>query len=108
MIINIGSVASEVVARPDPSYETYRVVKQALKSHSRQWTRAFKENTVLFRTSLLTLDRLDTELTRGRPTWTGNGHDLKDICAYVEMIVNSANNTCVEEIVTWVNFDHKQ
>lgn len=107
-IINIGSVGSETVVAPDPAFETYRVAKSALKTHSRQWTRAFKENRVPFKTSLLTLDRLDTELVRGRPTWTGNGQDLQEVCDYVEMIVNSQSNTCIEEIVSWVNLDHKQ
>jgi NAD(P)-dependent dehydrogenase (short-subunit alcohol dehydrogenase family) len=107
-IINIGSIGTQTVVAPDPTFETYRISKQALKSHSQQWTRAFKENRVPFRTSLLTLDRLDTELSRSRPNWTGNGHSLDDVCQYVDMIVRSAPNTCVEEIVTWVNFDHKQ
>jgi hypothetical protein len=57
---------------------------------------------------LLTLDRLDTEVTRSRPTWTGNGQSLTDVCNYVDLIVGSANNTCIEEILAWVNFDHKQ
>lgn len=107
-IINIGSVGSETVVSPDPSFETYRVSKAALKAHSRQWTRAFKENKVLFKTSLLTLDRIDTELTRSRPTWTGNGLNTADICSYVELIINAQSNTCIEEISAWVNFDHKQ
>lgn len=107
-IINIGSVATETVSAPEPSFETYRVSKQALKSHSQQWTCAFKENRVLFRTTLLTLDRLDTGLSRSRTNWTGNGQDLKDVCAYVTLITNSAANTCIEEIRAWVNFDHKQ
>lgn len=106
-IVNIGSVGSQSVVAPEPAFETYRIAKQALKSHSQQWTRAFKENKVLFRTSLLTLDRLDTDITRNRPTWTGNGHNLKDICGWVEMIVNSASNTCVEEIVAWINLDYR-
>lgn len=106
-IINIGSVGSESVVAPDPAFETYRVSKSALKAHSRQWTRAFKENKVLFRTSLLTVDRLDTELTRSRSSWTGNGIDTADICCYIETIVNSQPNTCIEEITAWVNFDHK-
>lgn len=105
-IINIGSVGSESVAPPVPSFETYRVSKIALKEHSRQWTRAFKENLVPFKTSLLTLDRLDTELSRSRANWTGNGQSLKDVCAYVETIVNTPGNTCIEEIVSWVNFDY--
>lgn len=107
-IINIGSVGSETIVSPDPSFETYRVSKSALKAHSQQWTRAFKENRVMFKTSLLTLDRLDTELTRSRPSWTGNGHNLADICGYIEIITNSPGNTCIEEIKAWVNFDHKQ
>jgi hypothetical protein len=107
-IINIGSVGSESVVAPDPSFETYRISKVALKEHSRQWTRAFKENRVPFKTSLLTLDRLDTELTRSRPNWTGNGLNTTDICSYIELIINAQSNTCIEEIIGWVNFDHKQ
>jgi len=107
-IINIGSVGSESVVAPDPSWETYRVSKTALKAHSRQWTRAFKENRVAFRTSLLTLDRLDTELSRSRSNWTGNGTELEEVAAYIELLLQSRSNTCIEEIVSWVNFDHKQ
>jgi NAD(P)-dependent dehydrogenase (short-subunit alcohol dehydrogenase family) len=107
-IINIGSIGSESVVAPVPAFETYRISKVALKEHSRQWTRAFKENRVEFRTSLLTLDRLDTEMARSRPTWTGNGHDLNDICGYVELLKSGSKNTCIEEIIAWVNFDHKQ
>jgi NAD(P)-dependent dehydrogenase (short-subunit alcohol dehydrogenase family) len=107
-IVNIGSVGSESVVAPDPLFETYRVSKATLKEHSRQWTRAFKENKVLFRTSLLTLDRLDTELTRSRANWTGNGLNTTDICSYIELITNAQSNTCIEEITSWVNFDHKQ
>lgn len=105
-IINIGSVGSEIVSPPIPSFETYRVSKVALKEHSRQWTRAFKENKVAFKTSLLTLDRLDTELTRSRSSWTGNGLNTADICSYIELITNAQSNTCIEEITSWVNFEH--
>ena len=107
-IINIGSVGSEIVTAPDPSFETYRVSKAALKSHSQQWTRAFKENRVSFRTSLLTLDRLDTELSRSRLSWTGNGISANDVGDYIDLLTASQPNTCIEEIVAWVNFDHKQ
>jgi len=107
-IINIGSVGSESITSPDPNWETYRVSKCALKAHSQQWTKAFKENQVMFRTSLLTLDRLDTELSRSRPTWTGNGIELIDVARYIEMLIDSKSNTCIEEIISWVNFDHKQ
>jgi MoaA/NifB/PqqE/SkfB family radical SAM enzyme len=105
-IINIGSSGSENTVAPIPSFETYRVSKTALKEHSRQWTRAFKENRVLFKTSLLTLDRIDTELSRSRASWTGNGLNTADICSYIELITNTQSNTCIEEIVSWVNFEH--
>ena len=59
-IINIGSSGSESIVALDPAWETYRVSKAALKHHSLQWTQAFKANQTLFRTSLITLDRLDT------------------------------------------------
>lgn len=107
-IVNVGSVGGQSVVAPDPSWETYRISKAALKEHSRQWTRAFKENRVLFRTSLLTLDRLDTELSRSRSNWTGNGIDLSEVASYIELLLQSRGNTCIEEIVSWVNFDHKQ
>jgi NAD(P)-dependent dehydrogenase (short-subunit alcohol dehydrogenase family) len=107
-IINIGSVGSESVVAPDPGFETYRVAKSALKEHSRQWTRSFKQDQVKFKTSLLTIDRLDTELTRNRPSWTGNGHCLTDICNYIQLIVDTPSNTCIEEIISYVNFNHKQ
>jgi NAD(P)-dependent dehydrogenase (short-subunit alcohol dehydrogenase family) len=107
-IINIGSVGTERVTAPDPAWETYRISKAALKEHSRQWSQAFKENKVPFRTSLLTLDRLDTELSRSRGNWTGNGIAMQDVCAYIELLLASQANTCIEEITSWVNYDHKQ
>lgn len=107
-IINIGSVGSQDIVAPEPSWETYRVNKSALKHHSQQWTRAFKQNQVPFRTSLITVDRLDTQLSRSRPTWTGNGHDLADVVDMVQLCLDVHPNTCVEEIVAWVNLDHKQ
>lgn len=107
-IINIGSSGSEEVVAPDPSWETYRVSKAALKHHSQQWTRAFKANQVLFRTSLITLDRLDTELSRSRATWTGNGVDLHNVIDMIDLCLAAKQNTCIGEILAWVNFDHKQ
>jgi len=106
-IINIGSTGGEDIVVPEPTWETYRVSKVALKYHSQQWTRAFRNNLVPFRTSLLTIDRLDTELSRSRPTWTGNGINLDEIMGYVELILASRPNTCIEEIHTVVNLNHK-
>jgi NAD(P)-dependent dehydrogenase (short-subunit alcohol dehydrogenase family) len=107
-IINIGSTGANRIVPPDPSFETYRVSKATLKTHSLQWSRAFKENKVPFKTSLLTLDRLNTVATRSRSNWTGNGLSLQEIGNYVELIVWAQGNTCIEEIVTWVNFDYKE
>ena len=104
-IINIGSSGSESIVSPNPTWETYRVSKAALKHHSLQWTQAFKENQATFRTSLITLDRLDTALSRSRPTWTGNGIDLSDVSDMIETCINVKNNTCIGEITAWVNFD---
>lgn len=107
-IINIGSSGSEDIVAPEPSWETYRVNKAALKHHSQQWTRAFKTNQVLFRTSLITVDRLDTPLSRSRPTWTGNGVALGDVTNMIDLCLSTQANTCIEEIKAWVNLDHKQ
>jgi hypothetical protein len=107
-IVNIGSSGSEDIVAPEPSWETYRVNKVALKHHSLQWTRAFKTNQVLFQTSLITVDRLDTELSRSRPTWTGNGVALSNVIKMIDLCVSSASNTCIGEITAWVNLDHKQ
>jgi len=107
-IINIGSSGSEDVVAPEPSWETYRVNKVALKHHSLQWTRAFKQNQTLFKTSLITVDRLDTELSRSRATWTGNGVDLLDVKSMIDLCTSSQPNTCIGEIGAWVNLDYKQ
>lgn len=104
-IINIGSSGSESIVAPDPAWETYRVSKAALKHHSLQWTQAFKTNQAPFRTSLITLDRLDTTLSRSRPNWTGNGIDLSDVCNMIDTCISVKSNTCIGEITAWVNFD---
>lgn len=104
-IINIGSTGSENVVAPVPAFETYRVSKEALKHHSLQWSQAFKENKVAFRTSILVLDRLDTELTRSRASWTGNGIDCQDIVSSINLILSLKPNTCMREISAWVNLD---
>ena len=106
-IINIGSSGSEAIVPPEPSWETYRVNKVALKHHSQQWTQSFKANQVPFRTSLITVDRLDTELSRSRATWTGNGVDLTDVRSMIDLCLNMNPNTCVGEVTAWVNLDYK-
>lgn len=107
-IFNIGSVGAKNTVTPDPLFETYRSSKAALEFASKQCTRAFKDNLVQFKTSLITLDRLDTELTRSRPSWTGNGIDLSDVSNFIAYATSLSNNSIVEETTIYVNFNFKQ
>lgn len=107
IIINIGSIGERTIVAPEPDFETYRVAKAALKHASLQCSKAFKDNLVPFRTSLLTFDRLDTDLSRSRPSWTGNGINTLDVCNQIHLIMNLSKNSCIEEIITSVNFDFK-
>jgi len=106
-IINIGSAGSKSIVAPEPRFETYRISKAALEHASRQGTQAFKQNIVPFKTTLITLDRLDTELSRGRTNWTGNGINLNDISNFITYATTVSSNTVVEEATFYVNFDHK-
>lgn len=106
-IINIGSTGSKSIVAPEPRFETYRISKAALEHASKQGTQAFKQNIVPFKTTLITLDRLDTELSRGRANWTGNGINLNDISNFIKYATEVSSNTVVEEATFYVNFDHK-
>jgi len=106
-IFNIGSVGEKHIVAPEPRFETYRVAKAALAHASRQGTQAFKHNQVPFRTTLITPDRLDTELSRSRPTWTGNGIALTDISNFIRYAISVSPNTVIEEATFYVNFDYK-
>ena len=106
-VFNIGSVGEQSVVAPEPRWETYRISKAALSHASRQGSQAFKQDQVQFRTTLLTLDRLDTELSRSRPTWTGNGQSLRDISDFINYTTNINANTVIEQATFYVNFDFK-
>ena len=106
-IFNIGSTGSKNIVAPEPRFETYRVSKAALEHASRQGTQAFKQNLVPFKTTLITLDRLDTELSRSRPNWTGNGINLIDISNFIQYATAVSQNTVVEEATFYINLDHK-
>ena len=108
LIINIGSIGSKAIVAPEPRFETYRISKAALEHASRQGTQAFKQNIVKFKTTLLTLDRLDTELSRSRATWTGNGINLEDIGNFIRYAITVSNNTVIEEATFYVNFDFQE
>lgn len=106
-IFNIGSVGEQSIVAPEPRWETYRISKAALSHASRQGTQAFKQDLVKFRTTLLTVDRLDTELSQSRPTWTGNGQELKDISDFINYTTNINANTIIEQATFYVNFNFK-
>jgi len=107
-IFNIGSNGEQTIVAPDPDWETYRVAKAALAHASRQCTQAFKQGLVPFKTTLITPDRLDTELSRSRDNWTGNGVDCKDICKFIDYCVSTNSNTVIADVTLLVNFTHKE
>lgn len=107
LIFNIGSIASDDIVSPDPSWETYRVSKKSLEAASLQCSRAFRSNQVFFRTTLIKPDRLDTELSRSRDNWTGNGVDCGDIVKFINYCLEIENNTQIDQITLSLNYDHK-
>lgn len=106
-IFNIGSIGEKTIVAPEPRFETYRISKAALAHASKQGTQAFKQNHVPFRTTLISIDRLDTELSRSRPNWTGNGIDLSDITNFIRYATTVSANTVVEEATFYCNLDFK-
>ena len=106
-IFNIGSSGNKTIVAPEPRFETYRVAKAALSHASKQGTQAFKQNQVPFKTTLITLDRLDTELTRSRESWTGNGIRLNDISNFIKYAITVNSNTVLEEATFYCNLNHK-
>jgi NAD(P)-dependent dehydrogenase (short-subunit alcohol dehydrogenase family) len=106
-IFNIGSIGEKAIVAPEPRFETYRISKAALAHASKQGTQAFKQNHVLFRTTLISIDRLDTELSRSRPNWTGNGINLTDITNFIQYATAVSANTVVEEATFYCNLDFK-
>jgi NADP-dependent 3-hydroxy acid dehydrogenase YdfG len=107
-IYNIGSVGEKSIVAREPSFETYRVAKAALAHASKQCTASFKADRVLFKTTLITLDRLDTELSRSRSTWTGNGINANDIANFIKYAYTLDHNTCIEEITFYCNLEYKR
>jgi len=106
-IFNIGSIGAKNIVSAEPRFETYRVAKAALEHASRQGTQSFKQNHVKFKTTLITPDRLDTELSRSRSSWTGNGISCYDIANFITYATLTKNNTCIDEITLCCNFDFK-
>ena len=106
-IFNIGSIGEKHIVAPDPSWETYRVSKAALKHASQQCTQAFKEHKVKFKTTLITPDRIDTELSRSRENWTGNGVQTKDIIDFIRYSLAVNPNTVIEEATFYCDLNYQ-
>lgn len=106
-IINIGSTGNKSIS-PLSKNEFYCVTKAALEHASKQGTLCFRKNHVAFKTTLINFDRLDSELSRSRPTWTGNGVSMDDITDMIQLLLNGKHNTCVEELTFACNFFIKQ
>ena len=49
---------------------------------------------------------VDTELSRSRPNWTGNGVSLTDVSDFINYCRSLNTNTVIEEVVFYCNFDH--
>jgi NAD(P)-dependent dehydrogenase (short-subunit alcohol dehydrogenase family) len=107
-IINIGGVASVSEIPPVLDHDLYAANKAVLRYHSHQWSRAFKQNHVRFRTTLLNVDQLAKPTSRALAEPTDLGHSLTDIIDMITLCLAMQSNTCIEEITAWVNLDHKQ
>ena len=104
-IFNIGSIASDDDVPLDQMWETYRVSKKSLESASLQCSRSFRKNQVQFKTTLIKPDRLDTELSRSRSNWTGNGIDCNEIVKFISYCLTLQKNTQVDQITLALNYD---
>ena len=106
-IFNIGSIASDDVVSPDPMWETYRVSKKSLESASLQCSRAFRKNQVKFKTTLIKPDRIDTDLSRSRSNWTGNGVDCGDILRFINYCLAVRGNTQLDQVTMGLNYEYQ-
>lgn len=106
-IFNIGSVGNKTIVSPEPRFETYRVSKAALEHASKQGSMAFKENKVPFKTTLITIDRIDTELVKSRENYTGNAVSLEDVYNFINFSLNNNQNTVISEVIFYCNLNFK-
>jgi NAD(P)-dependent dehydrogenase (short-subunit alcohol dehydrogenase family) len=104
-IFNIGSVGNKTIVSPEPRFETYRISKAALEHASKQGSMSFKDNKVSFKTTLITIDRINTETVRSRPNYTGNAVELKDVCNFINYSFSINPNTVISEVIFYCNLD---
>lgn len=105
LIVNIGSNGSKSIENLEHAFNTYKTSKAALEHASKQCSKSFKDGIVQFKTSLLTLDRLDTPLSRSRDNWTGNGVSCADVAKAIDFIWAAGPNTVVDELALSVNLN---
>jgi len=55
---------------------------------------------------LISPDRLDTELSRSRDNWTGNGIQTKDIIDFIRYSLDVNPNTVIEEVTFYCGLDY--
>ncbi len=102
-VFNVGSYATQTQVEHYLEFEFYRASKMALDHASYRATDAFLKNEVLFRTTLLRPGRLDTEKSRSKKNWTGNGHSLESLVSLMRLCLSLPGNTCVRDINLNVN-----
>jgi NAD(P)-dependent dehydrogenase (short-subunit alcohol dehydrogenase family) len=115
-IFNIGSIGAKVIPAPEPRYKTYCVAKAALEQASKQGTQGFKQGKAKFKTTLITMDKLNTdEHPHWKPEWwdafwprldkwEGTGIELEDIYNYIKFCLTLNGNNCIEETVFYCNY----
>ena len=116
-IFNIGSIGAKVIPAPEPRYKTYCVAKAALEHASKQGTQGFKQNKSKFKTTLITMDKLDTEepphwkdewadsFWPRLEQWPGTGIKVENIHNFIKFCLTLDPNTCIEETVFYCNYD---
>jgi hypothetical protein len=107
-IFNIGSTGNKLPSSLAVLNDGYRSAKAALEYASKQGSLGFKKNEVKFKTTLINFDRLDTELSRSRLGWNGNGVKTDEVVEFMKlMTLNASNNMSVEEITFILNIFYK-
>ena len=116
-IFNIGSIGAKIINAPEPRHRTYITAKAAIEFASKQGTMGFKRNQVKFKTTLITMDKLNTQdPPHWKPEWSeafwppldkwdGYGINLKDVHNFIQYCLTLDDNTCVEETVFYCNID---
>ena len=116
-IFNLGSIGAKIINAPEPRHRTYITAKAAIEFASKQGTLGFKKNQVKFKTTLITMDKLDTQdPPHWKPEWReafwppldkweDNGLNLKNIHDFIEFCLKLDDNACIEETIFYCNLE---